>query len=325
MIYLNDKDIRSIGIDWRKLTGIIRDVAGIQHTSDCVHPLKPYLRFGDPDNRIIAMPAYVGGSIRMAGIKWIASFPHNHRLGLPRAHNTMILNEPVTGRPLAFIHSALLSGLRTAAVSGLMMEAFLKRRKPGGLRIGMLGWGPVGRLHLDMCRELLGEVIQSVTLYDPNGIDPASVPETLQAVTAIADDWRPVFRSADIFITCTVSPMRYLDEQPPAGALLLHVSLRDYMPESLAGLKVVVVDDWGEVCREDTDVEQLHKRFGLMESDTVSFPDAVCRDRLAAFPAEEPVLFSPMGLAVFDIAIAACYYHEALRLGIGKALEGNLS
>ena len=42
----------------------------------------------------------------------------------------MILNKPTTGEPVAFIHSGLLNGLRTAAVSGVMLSHYVKARQP---------------------------------------------------------------------------------------------------------------------------------------------------------------------------------------------------
>lgn len=320
MIYLHDGPIREIGIDWGKLTEIVEEIIRLKDAGDCVHPLKPYLRFREPQNRIIAMPAFVGGSVHMAGIKWIASFPDNHSLGLPRAHNTIILNDPATGEPVAFLHSGLLNGLRTAAVSGLMLRAYTAARHPAKLRVGIIGWGPIGRLHLDMCASLLGDRLERVTLYDLKGIDRATVPEAVRGITDIADDWRPVYRGSDVFATCTVSAQRYIDEALPEGALLLNISLRDYKPESVARAKGIVVDDWWEVCRENTDVEQLFLHQGLQESDVLTFADVICREGLHSLAAEEPVFFNPMGLAVFDIGIAGYYLREAQRLGKGISL-----
>jgi len=321
MIYLHDGHIRDIGIDWNGLTATVEEIVAIKDGGDCVHPLKPYLRFGEPVNRIIAMPAYVGGSIQMAGIKWVASFPNNHLHGLPRAHNMIILNDPQTGAPVAMIHSGLLNGLRTAAVSGLVLKAYMKARRPAKLRVGIVGWGPVGRLHLDMCARLLGGKLERITLYDMRGVDPDTVPEPVRGITDIADDWRAAYRSSDVFATCTVSDQRYIDEAPAEGMLLLNISLRDYMPASVSNVKAVVVDDWTEVCRENTDIEQLHRSFGLKESDVITLADVVSHGALASLDKQESVFFNPMGLAVFDIGVAAWYWREALRQGTGIVME----
>jgi N-[(2S)-2-amino-2-carboxyethyl]-L-glutamate dehydrogenase len=321
MIYLHDGHISEIGVDWRKLTGIIEDVVHIKDQGDCVQPLKPYLRFREPANRMIAMPAFVGGDVHISGIKWIASFPNNNLFGLPRAHNTIILNDPITGEPIAFFNSGLLNGLRTAAVSGAILSAYVVKREPADLRLGIMGWGPIGRLHLEMCADLFGDKLKRINLYDPKGIDPSTIPEAVRAITDIADDWQTVYRESNVIATCTVSNERYIDEAPPQGSLLLHVSLRDYKPESVAKVKAIIVDDWQEVCRENTDVEQLHLRYGLLESDVRTMADVLCRNGFAAFAANETVFFNPMGLAIFDMGIADYYWREALRLGKGVVLD----
>jgi N-[(2S)-2-amino-2-carboxyethyl]-L-glutamate dehydrogenase len=321
MIYLHDGHIREIGIDWSTLIQKIDEIIRIKENGDCVHPLKPYLRFRAPENRIIAMPAFVGGNVNMSGIKWIASFPGNSLHGLPRAHNTIILNHPLTGEPVAVIYSGLLNGLRTAAVSGLMLKAFIAARRLESVRIGIIGWGPVGQMHLAMCRALLGDRLERVHLYDLKGIDPATVPEEVRNITDIADTWQPVYRNADVLATCTVSEDRYINEKPSEGMLLLNVSLRDYTTDSVAGVRAIVVDEWMEVCRENTDVEQLHRMTGLQESDVLTLSDILCRDGLAAYDDHETVFFNPMGLAVFDIGIASYYYREAKRLGKGIGLD----
>ncbi|OCT16069.1 2,3-diaminopropionate biosynthesis protein SbnB [Paenibacillus pectinilyticus] len=325
MLYVQDDHIREIGIDWTKLTDIIQDVVVIGDSGDCVHPLKPYLRFGDPKNRIIAMPAYVGGTINLAGIKWIASYPNNSLVGLPRAHNTLILNKPSTGEPIAFIHSGLLNGLRTAAVSGVMLKQYVSARQPADLSIHLIGWGPIGRLHLDMCIALFGERIQQVRIFDLKGVNTNTIPASVRGKTLAVSDWRQGYQEANVIMTCTVSAERYIDEAPPPGALLLNVSLRDYKPESVSAVTTIIVDDWREVCREQTDIEQLHLLYNLQETDVRTLADVVLRDHLAGVEAKEPIYFNPMGLGIFDIAIAGYYWKEAVRLNKGVTLEASKS
>lgn len=77
MLYLNDQDIQAIGLEWADLVESAEATVRILDSGDYAQPVKPYLRYNHPQNRIIAMPAYVGGDVNAAGIKWISSFPDN--------------------------------------------------------------------------------------------------------------------------------------------------------------------------------------------------------------------------------------------------------
>lgn len=322
MLYLNDRDIRAVGLDWPALLDALEAAVHIADTGEYAQPIKPYLRYGNPRNRIIAMPAYMGGNVNAAGIKWIASFPDNINHGLPRAHSVMVLNDAQTGVPSAILNSPLTSIVRTAAVSGLMMKAFLMERPLGQIELGIVGWGPVGRLHYAMALALYGDLIRQIRIYDLREVDllEADVPNHYRQKTKVAASWEEVYQSSDIFMTCTVSDYRYINLPPAEGQLLLNVSLRDYQSEALAAVKAIVVDDWEEVCRENTDIERLHLEQGLTRSGTRSLADVICRRSLADFAPTQPILFCPMGMGVFDIATAVYFVRRAREMGIGTEL-----
>lgn len=321
MLYLNEKDLLKIGIDWGKTIDVIETAVKSLDEGDYAQPIKPYLRYRNPINRIIAMPAFVGGDIDLAGVKWIASFPGNIRNNIPRAHSVVVLNKSGTGEPLCIINTALLSIIRTSSVTGLMIRHFLKTRPLDDINIGIIGWGPIGRHHYKMCTELLGDKVKCIQLFDLRKIDPDEIPGPLVPKTRVAGSWQEAYRDADIFMTCTVSKAPYIDEKPKPGSLQANVSLRDYKTGIYDHTRAIIVDDWEEVCREKTDIEMLHLEKGLKPEDTKSIADVVCHNALAGYPKDESIMFNPMGMAVFDIATGRYYLDRARELGVGRELE----
>lgn len=322
MHYLDDKHLRSLTTDWSSLLDVITAASSLIEAGHFAQPLKPYLRYNNPQNRIIAMPAYIGGEINAAGIKWISSFPGNLDLGLPRAHSVLILNEAATGRPRALLNSAMPSTLRTAAVSGSLLREILKQRSMDQqLRIGIIGWGPIGQQHYHMCAQLFEDFISGILLYDLRGIDERAYKDSLLASrTRAASSWQEVLTEANVIITCTAASQRYIDIPPAKGSLLLDVSLRDYKLEALTYIQTIIVDDWQEVCRENTEIEMLHQQRGLKKEDTLTLNEVLHHGALNNMRPNETILFCPMGMAVFDIAVANYLLNQAEQQGIGLLL-----
>jgi 2,3-diaminopropionate biosynthesis protein SbnB len=321
MLYLNEKDMLQIGINWEETIDAIEKAVRCLNDKDYAQPVKPYLRYRDLTNRIIAMPAFVGGEIDLAGIKWIASFPGNIDNNIPRAHSVVVLNHADTGKPLCIINTALLSIIRTSSVTGLMIRYFMKARPMDSINVGIMGWGPIGQHHFKMCTELLKDKIANIYLYDLREINLDSLESPYKDKIVVTPSWREAYRDADMFMTCTVSKAPYIDEKPKAGSLQLNVSLRDYKVDIYDHTKAIIVDDWEEVCREKTDIEMLHIEKGLQEADTKSIADVVCNNCMADFAEDEAVMFNPMGMAVFDIATAKHYLEKANAMGVGQNLE----
>ncbi len=322
MIYLNNKNVQELNSNWNNNVQVIEDAISCLSSKDMAQPIKPYLRYGNAANRIIAMPAFVGGSINKSGIKWIASFPNNINKGIARAHSVITLNEAETGIPIGIINSGAISAIRTASVSGFIVNQFMGQRKREKVKVGIIGFGPIGQTHLDMCHALLGNNIESVSMYDLKGVNRDLIDEDLNEKVIEVSSWKEAYTDADIFITCTVSKDRYIDKQPKAGSLHLNVSLRDYKSDVYPWFaNAMIVDDWDEICRENTDIEMFYKTQGLQEADVVEIHELLDDDYFASLDKDQAVMFNPMGMAIFDIAMADNYLKLALNRQVGVLLE----
>jgi 2,3-diaminopropionate biosynthesis protein SbnB len=322
MLYLNENDLNNMGIAWSETIGVIEETVKCLAGDDFAQPIKPYLRYGNLKNRIIAMPAYLGGDFNIAGIKWIASFPDNIRNNIPRAHSVVVLNEADTGRPVSIINTPLLSIIRTASVSGLILRYYDKERDLENFNLGIVGWGPIGQNHLRMCSQVFGKKLSKVFLYDINPIRKEKIDFFPAEKIQITGSWQEAYLNADVFITCTTAKEPYIDEKPKKGSILLNVSLRDFKAGIYKYVKnSIIVDDWDEVCRENTDIERFHRENGLEKSGVSTILDVVCGDLIKSYGNDRVLMFNPMGMAVFDIAIAKHYLEKARQENTGLELD----
>lgn len=321
MLYLSKENIDSIEIKWNELFQQIEYALQCVAQNNYSQPVKPYLRYKNYKNRIIAMPAYLGEPFNVSGIKWIASFPDNLKHNIPRAHSVTVLNNADTGEPVCIINTAKISIIRTVSVTGVMLKHFFAERNKQDVRLGIIGWGPIGQCHLKMCMEAFGDKISQVYLYDLKPIDKDSIEQSYSNKVYIADRWEDAYEKSDIFITCTVSSAPYIDKKPKKGALLLNISLRDFKTDIYEYVKdSIIVDEWDEVCRENTDIEIMHIEKGLQKEKTQSMDEFILNNGFKKFKSDDNIMFNPMGMAVFDIAVSHCYMKKASMLGIGTEL-----
>lgn len=322
MLYLNTSHLKDITPLWSEVINTIRNASIAAGNQDYHQPIKSYVRYKDPRNRIISMPAYVGGKMDVAGIKWIASFPGNIEQQLPRAHSVSILNNANNGVPVCIINSPLISGIRTAGVTGLILADYLDAYpQRTDLRVGILGMGPIGQLHLEMAQWLAGNRVAAYHLHDLKGIESDTIPAAIRPLTKIEDSWEPIVAGCDIVITCTVASSPYIQAVPLPGSIHLNVSLRDYHADFGDHVQLMIVDNWEEVCRENTNIEHMHQQKGLQKSDTCSIDEFVLNRPFTTLAPDSVSMFNPMGMAIFDIAVGKLYYETAIAQGIGVQLD----
>jgi len=284
---------------------------------DSVNPPSYFLRFPDrPTSRIIALPASIGGDVAVDGLKWISSFPENVASGIPRASAVLILNDRETGYPFACLESSIISATRTAASAALAASVLGDARGGRPRRVGFVGTGLIARyIH----RYLVGTGwdFDEIGVFDLSADSAAGFDGylgTTGSKATVHDSAESLIRSSDLVVFATVAGQphvhdpRWFEHNP----LVLHVSLRDLSPEIILSA-ANIVDDVEHCLKADTSPHLAEQRTGNRD-----FLDGTLADVMAgkvAVPADRPVVFSPFGLGVLDLAVGKHVYDEVTAAG----------
>ncbi|MFE2373284.1 2,3-diaminopropionate biosynthesis protein SbnB [Streptomyces sp. NPDC059398] len=300
----------------RETVGIIEAAYRIHGRGDTVNPPSYFLRFPDrPSSRIIALPASVGGDVRADGIKWISSFPENVAAGLPRASAVLILNDPDTGYPLACLESSIISAARTAASAALAADKLTAgRRRPR--RVGFFGTGLIARF-------IHGYLAGTGWEFDETGVFDLSREHAEgfagylegsgadHGKTVVHDSAESLIRESDLVVFATVAGTPHVTDPGlfAHNPLVLHISLRDLSPDVVLAA-TNVVDDVEHCLKADTSLHLAEQRLGNRD-----FVDGTLYDVLTGEltpPQDRPVIFSPFGLGVLDLALGK-HVHDTIR------------
>jgi N-[(2S)-2-amino-2-carboxyethyl]-L-glutamate dehydrogenase len=288
------------------------DAAYRAHSAgDSVNPPSYFLRFPDrPSSRIIALPASIGGEVGVDGLKWISSFPDNVASGIPRASAVLILNDQETGYPFACLESSIISATRTAAMATLGAEWLSRgRRRPA--RIGFVGAGLIAR-YVHTFLTGTGWSFDQVGVHDLAPDSAAGFCGYLARSGAggritVHDDAEQLIRSSDMVVFATVAGRPHVSDRSwfEHNPLVLHVSLRDLAPEIILS-STNVLDDVEHCLKADTSPHLAEQLSGNRDF-VLGTLDDVMGGRVT-LPPDRPVVFSPFGLGVLDLAVGKYVY-----------------
>jgi ornithine cyclodeaminase len=287
--------------------------------------LRWYGERGHIADRIIAMPAYIGGEEPIAGLKWVGSKHDNpSRRGLDRASALIILNDPESHYPIAMMEGSLISGMRTGAVTAVAARS-LARKDFGHLTC--IGCGPIARMQLLTMLEQFPS-ITTIHLFDLNSQAAQGLTNEVRQryeavdyrVEATAED---AVRRGEVVITCTVTDTPYIPyEWLSKGTFVSNISIMDVHKEVFLKADKVVVDDWEQSNREKKVINQLvlEGRFSR-EQLYAELGEIVSGRRPGRESEDEIIILNPMGMAIEDVACAQAIYRRALDTHVGTWLS----
>ncbi len=302
----------------KEIVALVEDTYRLHGAGQSVNPPSYFLRFPDrPSARIIALPASIGGPAPVDGLKWVSSFPDNVAAGVPRASAVLILNDHETGYPLACLEGSIISATRTAASATLAAD-WLSRDRQRPRRIGFFGTGLIAR-YIHTFLDGAGWSFDEIGVHDVSA-DSASgfrgYLERTDVTARITVYERPehLIRSSEMVVFTTVASVPHVTDVSwfAHNPVVLNVSLRDLAPQILLA-STNILDDIEHCMKADTSPHLAEQLTGNRD-----FLDGTLDDVMAgrvSVPTDQPVVFSPFGLGVLDLAVGKYVYDEVARSG----------
>ena len=359
-LYLSEPDMIKAGVkNMKSCVDVMEDLlitlykgdyvmGGANHNSHgCMimfpdDPQFPGMPKNADDRRFMAMPAYLGGSYQMAGMKWYGSNVENKKVGLPRSILMMMLNDKDTGAPLALMSANLVSAYRTGGIPGVGAK-YLARKD--SRVVSIIGPGVMGKTSLaafvSVCPNLDTVKIKGRSQRSLDAFTRFIREELPQIKNIeICDSVEEAVKDSDIISFTTtvrddVSSFPYINgDWIKKGALVSMPSAARFDDDFLAGCKLVVdnsklYEAWEEEYPYPTypQVQIIGTKFtdlkhdGKIEAeDIIDITDIIEKRHPGRTSDDEIIVYSVGGMPVEDIAWGGTVYRNAVKLGIGIKL-----
>lgn len=320
VLYLTQSDCMNVGISIDDVISLTRDALIAHGTKNYempakigVHPL--------PEVFFHAMPAYVP-SKNAVGAKWIECYPNNPvKFNLPQTTGLLILNDILSGCPIAVMDCVWLTAMRTPAVTALAAAAL----HPDAETFGMFGCGVQGIGHVRFIGHTLKN-LKKIYVYDIRKEVMDKLVEELQPevdaeiIKAIGPE--ELAKSCEVMSSATLiirEPLSVVKKEwVSKGQTILPCDLNTFWdPEIPRMADKYIVDSIDE-----------HKLFAEMGYFPDGLPDIYCEtgeiiagSKKGRDDADQLIVCSNIGMAVCDVVMAREIFNRAIEQGKGLKLK----
>ncbi len=267
-----------------------------------------------------AMPAYVPGKLAL-GMKWIECYPGNPaRFNLPQTTGLLLLNDILSGCPIAIMDSTWITAMRTPAVTVLAAAAL----HPEAATFGMFGCGVQGAAHVRFVGHTLKQ-LKTIYVYDVKEPSMDQLIERVQPKIAArivkGRSFEEVAKSCEVLSSATFivkRPYSFVKaEWVSKGQTILPCDLNTFWDPAIArNADKYIVDSAEE-----------HQAFARMGYFPDGLPSIACETgqvlagiRPGRESKDELIVCSNIGMSVCDVVVGREVLNRALDQGIGVKL-----
>jgi ornithine cyclodeaminase/alanine dehydrogenase-like protein (mu-crystallin family) len=321
-LILTESDIRSV-LSTPDLIEAMEAVLIEYSRGRTQQPLRTVLEVGAQKAFFGVMPAFVP-AISALGTKLVTVYGSNQAIGLPTHLATIVMLDPATGEPHAFLDGRYITEARTAAVSAVSTRCLAR---PDAGTLAIIGSGVQARSHV----EAIGCVrtLRDIRVWSPNPDHRA------QFASELADRVRPATLSAvstpeaalagaEIIVLATSSRTPVVrNEWVSDGAHICAVGAcrpdQREMDGDLVGRARLFVDSRTGAMAEAGDIV-LAMAEGVIDANHIAgeLGEVAEKKVEGRRGAHEVTLFKSLGMAVEDVAAAQLACARARKRGLGQ-------
>lgn len=326
IVYLTLEDVKRCGADdFAAARNDVRHALSLHAAEQCVLPAKvtitPPMRESGSGMHYIAMPAYLGGNVQMAGVKWVRAGKTDG--SSPSITSLFLLVDHDSGDPVAVMDATLLTGIRTAAAT---MVAAEELANPHAEVFAMIGAGAQGRMHLQAMQYSLPN-LKEIRIYNRTYEKARQLVDELGGgfhgrFMAVHDPEEAV-RGADVVVSATTTNAPIIQEDWwKDGVFYAQVGGHECTFEAISAFDKIYVDDWRQLQQRGVQTLSVMAQQGQWsESGLHGTLGERLLGRISGRDSNrEKIMFSSIGLGIMDIAISARIYRTAIAEHIGYRL-----
>ncbi|MBU8917823.1 ornithine cyclodeaminase family protein [Bacillus sp. FJAT-29953] len=328
MLILSEKQIRSLYTMKDAIADL--EAALVDYIEGKIlNPHRTVLEFPDKKASALYMPSAIE-SVGKSAVKVVTIFPNNPTVGKRTTQGVILLSDTNDGAHLACLNASYLTRLRTGAVSGIATKHLAKKTASS---VVVIGCGAMAEEQLQAVLEVRD--IRTIMLYNRTQTKAHSFAEKIRELAPIfrgeiivVKDVNEAVAKADIVICSTRSETPVFSGnalQPGThingvGSYLPHMQEVDeetlrrstkIVADTIEGVKDEAGDFIIPANKGNWSFSKLHGEIGELTAGQITGRE---ND-------EEITFFKSVGIAYFDIAVAAAVYEKAIQAGIGTIVE----
>lgn len=319
MLILNHAELLDLLPPTRIIEAVASGVRALQ-AGEAAIPDRGHLHW--QGTTLLTMPS---GNRAFLGIKCVAVTPSNAQRGLPVTSGAMLLLQADTGAPLALMNAAALTCQRTGAVGALGVKYMTPDATDS---VGIVGIGVQG-----LWQAIFACAVRPIrTIFYVARKDAAAVRFESELASRLPDvkrtrcaDARELLDRTNLVITATTASSPVLPEEPELLEGRHFISIGSFkpsqqeLPTSVCRIAGHLAIDSRAALRETGDVIRPLQSGALRQADVFHIAELVTGRR--TIDVNRTTVFKSVGMALYDLYVAAAFYDHAVANRIGAHLD----